>query len=83
MRLRTDHTQIMSSAKAGLSVATGRRTEGDPRVPSAKKQRRSYRTRPDPLADLWDEGKRCGTDRVGFELTSRLGAEPATTPLCW
>jgi len=55
MRLRTDHTQITSAAKAGLSVATGRRAESDPRLPSAKKRRRSYRTRPDPLAGLWDE----------------------------
>jgi hypothetical protein len=55
MRLRFDHTQTTSAAEAGLSVATGRRTEGDPRLPSTKRQRRSYRTRPDPLAGLWDE----------------------------
>jgi hypothetical protein len=52
MRLRTDHTQITASATAGLSVATGTRTEGGPRVPSAKKQRRAYRTRPDAASRL-------------------------------
>ena len=55
MRLRTDQTQTTAAAKSGLSVATGRRAERDPRPPGAKKQRRSYRTRPDPLAGLWDE----------------------------
>jgi len=37
MRLRTDHTQITSRPKAGLSVATGRRTESDsrPRAPKS------------------------------------------------
>ena len=46
MRLRTDHTQITSAAKSGLSLATGKRIDRDPRAPSAKKQRRIYRTRP-------------------------------------
>ena len=55
MRLRTDHTQITAAAKSGQSLATGRRIDRDPRAPSAKKQRRIYRTRPDPLADVWDE----------------------------
>ncbi len=55
MRLRADHSQVTSAAKAGLSVSTGRRTENDPQPPSAKRQRRTYRTRPDPLAGLWDE----------------------------
>jgi len=55
MRLRTDQTQAMAAIKAGLSVATARRIDHDPRPPHAKKQPRSYRTRPDPLAGLWDE----------------------------
>jgi hypothetical protein len=55
MRFRTDHTQIIGAAKSDLSLATGRRTDRDPRAPGAKKQRRIYRTRPDPLAGVWDE----------------------------
>ncbi|HVB69851.1 MAG TPA: IS21 family transposase [Acetobacteraceae bacterium] len=70
MRLRADHTQITSAAKAGLSVATGRRTENDPRPPSAKRQRRAYRTRPDPLAGLWDE-----------EVVPMLRAAPGLRPI--
>ena len=70
MRLRADHSQITSAAKAGLSVSTGRRTENDPRPPSAKRQRRAYRTRPDPLAGLWDE-----------EVVPMLRAAPGLRPI--
>ena len=53
MRLRTDHPQLIAAVKAGLSVATARRIDLDPRPPSVKKQRRTYRARPDPLDGLW------------------------------
>jgi hypothetical protein len=70
MRLRTDHTQITAAAKSGLSLATGRRIDRDPRAPSAKKQRRIYRTRPDPLAGVWDE-----------EVVPMLQAAPGLRPI--
>jgi len=70
MRLRTDHTQITAAAKSGLSLATGRRIDRDPRAPSAKKQRRIYRTRPDPLAGVWDE-----------EIVPMLQAAPGLRPI--
>jgi hypothetical protein len=37
MRLRTDHPQMTAAAKAGLSVATARRIDLDPRPPSVRK----------------------------------------------
>ena len=55
MRLRIDHMQVTAAAKAGISVATARRIEHDPRPPSTKRGPRPYRTRPDPLAGHWDE----------------------------
>src|SRR3954451_5249555 len=56
MRLRIDHMQATAAAKAGISVATARRRlEHDPRPPSARREARPYRTRPDPLAGHWDE----------------------------
>ena len=70
MRLHTDHTQATAAVKAGLSVATARRIDHDPRPPSAKKQRRTYRTRPDPLAGLWDE-----------EIVPLLRAAPGLRPI--
>jgi hypothetical protein len=70
MRLHTNHTQATAAIKAGLSVATARRIGHDPRPPSAKKQRRTYRTRPDPLAGLWDE-----------EIVPLLRAAPDLRPI--
>ena len=70
MRLRTDHPQMTAAAKAGLSVATARRIDLDPRPPSAKKQRRTWRTRPDPLEGLWDE-----------EILPLLVAAPGLRPI--
>ena len=70
MRLRTDHMQATAAAKAGLSIATARRIDGDPRPPSIRKQRRAYRTRPDPLGDLWEE--------VAAMLNAAPGLRPIT-----
>ena len=70
MRLRMDHTQATAAAKAGLSVATARRIERDPRPPSTKSAPRPYRTRPDPLAGLWDE-----------EIVPLLQAAPGLRPI--
>jgi hypothetical protein len=61
---------MTAAAKAGLSVATARRIDLDPRPPSAKKQRRIYRTRPDPLDGLWDE-----------EILPLLTAAPGLRPI--
>ena len=70
MRLRMDHTQATAAAKAGLSVATARRIERDPRPPSTKSASRPYRTRPDPLVGLWDE-----------EIVPLLQAAPGLRPI--
>jgi hypothetical protein len=70
MRLRTDHPQMTAAAKAGLSVASARRIDLDPRPPSAKKQRRTWRTRPDPLDGLWEE-----------EIVPLLTAAPGLRPI--
>ena len=70
MRLRIDHSQTTAAAKAGLSIATARRLEHDPRSPPVKPQRRTYRTRTDPLAGLWDQ-----------EILPLLQAAPGLRPV--
>jgi len=54
MDLRSRHDQETAAAKAGLSVASGRRLESDPRPPSERRSPRDWRTREDPLAGVWD-----------------------------
>ena len=46
------HTQKVSAAKAGISVRTGRDIEhGNRQDPKTKA--RNWRTRPDPLNEIW------------------------------
>ena len=54
MRLRTTRPQASAAAMTGISVATGRRIERDPRPPSSRIKAREYRTRVDPLEGIWD-----------------------------
>ena len=50
---RRHHTQAVGAAKAGISERSARRIEKDPRLPSQKKRERHWRTRPDPLEQVW------------------------------
>ena len=52
MKLRKEHTQIVSAAKAGISERSGRNIEKAKSVP--RKRNARGRTRPDPLVDVWD-----------------------------
>ena len=54
MDLIVIHEKQTAAAKAGFSVATGRRLHADPRLPSQKQKPRNWRTRADPLAAVWD-----------------------------
>ena len=70
MTARIIRAQATAAAMAGISVATGHRLEHDPRPPSSRKEARDYRTRPDPLAGLWDE-----------EIMPMLAGAPALRPI--
>ena len=70
MSARLTRSQTTSAAMAGISVATARRIERDPRPPSSRKEIRQYRTRRDPLEGLWDE-----------EVVPMLEAAPALRPI--
>lgn len=54
MHYRKQHTQAIAAAKAGMSERTARKFEDDPRLPSQRQAPRSWRTRADPLAGLWE-----------------------------
>jgi len=47
------HNQATAAAMAGISERSARRIDKDPRFPSQKKQPRTWRTRPDPLENVW------------------------------
>src|SRR5205823_5774843 len=51
--LRRKHTQEAAAAKTGISVSSARRIEHSATLPSQRPPRH-WRTRSDPLADVWD-----------------------------
>ena len=54
MTSRSRHrNQEAAAASAGFSARTGRRIDNDARLPSQKKQPRTWRTRADPLTEVW------------------------------
>lgn len=53
MNKRKHHTQEVAAAMAGISVRSARRIEHGVLLPS-QKVARTWRTRPDPFADVWD-----------------------------
>ena len=56
MTYRSRHqNQEAAAASAGFSARTARRIDNDPRLPSQKKPPRSWRTRADPLTDIWPQ----------------------------
>jgi hypothetical protein len=55
MRYRSQHSQEIAAAKAGISVRSARTLDHDPTPPSQRRRPRNWRTRKDPLAGLWDE----------------------------
>lgn len=70
MTARITRPQATAAAMAGISVATGRRIERDPRPPSSRKAVREYRTRSDPLEGIWNE-----------DVVPMLEAAPALRPI--
>jgi hypothetical protein len=53
--LRKGRTLQLASAKAGMDVKTGRKYRDLRRFPSECQPERTWRTRPDPFAEVWGE----------------------------
>jgi hypothetical protein len=52
---KTEKTQEVAAAKAGMDVKTARKYLADRRLPSEQKPERNWRTRPDPFERVWEE----------------------------
>ena len=52
---KTEETEDVAAAKAGMDVKTARKYLRSGEMPSERKRDREWRTRPDPFADVWDE----------------------------
>ena len=51
---KTEKTQDLAAAKAGMDTKTARRYLADGRLPSERKPDRDWRTRPDPFDQVWE-----------------------------
>jgi hypothetical protein len=52
---KTEKTQELAAAKAGMDVKTARKYLDDGRLPSERKLERTWRTRSDPFEGVWEE----------------------------
>jgi hypothetical protein len=52
---KTEKTQELAAAKAGMDVKTARKYQANGRLPSENIPERTWRTRPDPFEQVWDE----------------------------
>ncbi len=52
---RQGHGQATAAVKAGFSERTARRIDANPILPSQRPGERTWRTREDPFAGVWDE----------------------------
>jgi hypothetical protein len=52
---KTEKTQELAAAKAGMDVKTARKYLADGQLASERKPERHWRTRPDPFDQVWEE----------------------------
>ena len=52
---KTEQTQELAAAKAGMDAKTARKYLRQSELPSESKEDRTWRTRADPFATVWDE----------------------------
>ncbi len=64
---KTEQTLTLAAAKAGMDEKTARKYLKAGRLPSEMKLPHSWRTRPDPFAEVWEEVREKLSDAPGFE----------------
>ena len=67
---KTENNQELAAAKAGMDRKTARDYLGDPRLPSERKEDRSWRTRSDPFTGVWE--------RIREQIATNPGLEART-----
>jgi hypothetical protein len=64
---KTEKNQELAAAKAGMDRKTARGYVGDPRLPSERKEDRSWRTRTDPFREEWEKIREQVATNPGLE----------------
>jgi len=63
-------TKTLAAAKAGMDEKTARKYLKSKKLPSQLKQPRTYRTRPDPFANIWSEIKPLLETNAGLQAST-------------
>ncbi|HZU25566.1 MAG TPA: IS21 family transposase [Bryobacteraceae bacterium] len=71
---KTEANQELAAAKAGMDPKTARKYLRDGRLPSETRSDRTWRTRSDPFAEVWDEVRELATTNPGLEAKTLFEA---------
>ena len=71
---KTEKNQELAAAKAGMAPKTARDYLGDPRLPSERKEDRSWRTRSDPFTEVWEQIREQVAANPGLEAKTLFEA---------
>ena len=77
---KTENTQEMAAAKAGMDVKTARRYLADGKLPSESKPDRTWRTRGDPFERVWEEIRKQVGENPGLEAKTLFEALQRDNP---
>ncbi len=72
LSLMQKKTLAQAAAEAGMDEKTARKWRDSDKLPSQCKQPRTYRTRPDPFADVWEEVRGFLEESPGLEAKTLL-----------
>ena len=65
--VKTEQSLSLAAAKAGMSEKTARKYRQSGKLPSEMAKPHTWRTRPDPFAEVWDEVRGLLEDNPGLE----------------
>jgi hypothetical protein len=71
---KTEKNQEVAATKAGMDPKTAREYLGDSRLPSERKEERSWRTRPDAFTEVWESVREQVATNPGLEAKTLFEA---------
>ena len=77
---KTEKTQELAAAKAGMDVKTARKYLADGQLPGERKPERGWRTRPDPFDQVWEEVRKQVEANPGLEAKTLFEALQRSCP---
>jgi len=77
---KTEKTQELAAAKAGMDIKTARKYLEEGKLPSEVKPERSWRTRADPFDEVWEEIRRQIQTNPGLEAKTLFAALQRESP---